>query len=127
MKQIKWSLITVIALLLSSCYYDNLDELKPETALTVSPCDTTSAISYTNHIVPLLQASCTAGCHNGFGGMHNMKSYAAVNADALSGSLLGSVKWLAPFQQMPQGAPSKISACDIAKIRLWVAQGALNN
>ena len=127
MKIIILSCVTLLTLLLSSCYYDNLGELKPETALTGSTCDTASAISYTNQIVPLLQASCTAGCHNGLGSGHNIKNYAAISADALSGSLLGSVKWLAPFQQMPQGASSKISECDIAKIRLWVAQGAPNN
>ncbi len=127
MNIIKLSFVTLIAILFSSCYYDNLGELKPESALSGSSCDTVSAISFANHIVPLLQASCTSGCHNGIGSGHDMKNYAAVNADALSGSLIGSVKWISPFQTMPQGASSKISDCDIAKIRLWIAQGAANN
>ncbi len=127
MKIIKLSFVSLIAILFSSCYYDNLGELKPESALSGSTCDTVSAISFSNHIVPLLQANCTSGCHNGIGSGHDLKNYAAVNADALSGSLLGSVKWISPFQTMPQGASSKISDCDIAKIRLWIAQGAANN
>lgn len=127
MKIIKLSVVTLVTIFFSSCYYDNLGELKPESALSGGSCDTTSAISYINQIAPLLQASCTSGCHNGLGSGHDMKNYAAVNADAVSGSLLGSVNWVSPYQSMPQGASSKISACDIAKIRLWVAQGAPNN
>lgn len=127
MKTIKLSIVALITVLFSSCYYDNLGELKPESALATSTCDTVAAISYTNQIVPLLQASCTSGCHNGIGSGHNLKNHSAASGDALSGALLGSVKWITPYQAMPQGASSKISDCDIAKIKLWVAQGAPNN
>ena len=60
----KISFVIFFVTILTSCYYDNFGELKPENALSQSGCDTTVAISYSNHVVPLLQASCTGGCHN---------------------------------------------------------------
>lgn len=126
MKPVFLSLLSAITLLFSACYYDNLGKLRPESAINQVACDTVSAISYSAQIVPLLDASCTSGCHNGIGSGHDLKTYGNVNADATSGSLLGSVQW-GPFRPMPENASSKISDCDIAKIRLWIAQGSQNN
>ena len=116
--------------LMSSCYYDNFKELHPETAVVISDCDTLGVVSYSMQIAPLLNTSCTNGCHNGVGGGHDMTNWAAVNFDAVDpggGKLVGSVTWDGNAQQMPQGATSKISDCDIAKIKKWVAAGAPNN
>ena len=126
MKTIKFSIVILFTMILTSCYYDNFGELKPESALSQYGCDTTAAISYSNHIVPLLQASCTGGCHNTVSSSFDLTNYSAVNAKVADGSLLGSVQWASSFRPMPE-ASSKISDCDIAKIRLWISQGALNN
>ena len=110
---------------LSSCYKDNFRERHPATA--ASNCDTTSVMSYTTHIKPILDNSCTANCHNGVGAGHSLKTWASVNGDAVSGALYGSVSWNGTAQQMPQGAANKISTCDITKIKNWAAAGAPNN
>jgi hypothetical protein len=126
MKVMKFSFVILFVTILTGCYYDNFGELKPESALSQSGCDTTVAISYSNHIVPLLQASCTGGCHNTVSSSFDLTNYSAVNTSAADGSLLGSVQWVSSFRPMPE-ASGKISDCDIAKIRLWIAQGSLNN
>jgi hypothetical protein len=126
MKAMKISFAILFVTILTSCYYDNFGELKPESALSQSGCDTTVAISYSNQIVPLLQESCTGGCHNTISSSFDLTNYTAVTARVADGSLLGSVQWVSSFRPMPE-ASSKISDCDIAKIRLWISQGALNN
>lgn len=120
--------IISLALGLTSCYYDNFKELKPEGALpsVTNTCDTSGVVSYSAQIVPILNASCTQNCHNGTGSGHDLTNYAAVNFDAAGGSLYGSVAQVAPYQAMPQGG-SKLSDCDIAKIKKWVDGGAPNN
>lgn len=131
MKKIQLSILSITAtLFFSSCYYDNFKELHPETALNNSACDTTGVISYSVHISPVLANSCTGSCHNGTGSGHDMTSWSAVNFDAVDpggGKLVGSVIWDGTAQAMPQGATSKISDCDITKIKKWVAAGAPNN
>lgn len=126
MKAMKFSFVILSTMFLTSCYYDNFGELKPEGSLNQSGCDTAATISYSNHIVPLLQASCTGGCHNTVSSSFDLTNYSAVNSRALDGSLLGSVQWTYPYRSMPESS-NKISDCDIAKIRLWISQGALNN
>lgn len=110
--------------ILSSCYKDNFRERHP---VKVSDCDTTSTMSYSTHIKPILDNNCTNNCHNGVGSGHSLTSWASVNADAVSGALYGSVSWNGSAQQMPQGAANKIASCDITKIKKWAAAGAPNN
>jgi hypothetical protein len=124
----KVSLITISALCLmffSSCYYDNFKELNP--SADSSECDTLSVISFSTQIVPILNSNCTNTCHNGVGSGHDMTTWTNVNVDAVSGKLVSSIMWDGNAQQMPQGATTKISQCNIAKIKKWVADGATNN
>lgn len=127
MKKITISVLSFLSLILTSCYYDNFKELHPQVSTT--GCDTSVTMSYATHIVPVLNTSCNVQCHGGTGGGsgHDMSTWAAVNADATAGSLVSSIVWDGNAQQMPQGATTKISPCDIAKIKKWVAAGALNN
>ena len=126
MKKIILSILSFCAIcFLNSCYYDNFKELNPEGALaTTSNCDTTSAISYASQIVPILNSACL-GCHNG-GAAHDMTSHSGASADALSGKLYGSVAQHGTALDMPQGG-TKLSDCDIAKIKKWADAGAPNN
>ena len=131
MKKLQLSIVSISAVLFfNSCYYDNFKELHPESALTNTACDTLGVISYSAQIVPVLANSCTGSCHNGVGGGHDMTNWAAVNFDAVDpggSKLVGSVMWDGVAQQMPQGGTTKISDCDITKIKKWVAAGAPNN
>lgn len=129
MNKTNFALLAIATVFFTGCYYDNFKELHPEKAVVVSNCDSAGVMSYSAQIVPVLNAACTAQCHNGSGGGggHIMTTWASVNADALSGRLVSCVVWDGNAQQMPQFASTKISDCDITKIKKWVAAGALNN
>ncbi len=120
----------------SSCYYDNFKELRPQGVIP-KPCDTLGVISYSMQIVPILSTNCTQSCHfsgAAGGGPSDLTDYATVSADAAGiidpadgGSLYSAVIQDNVYSTpMPKNA-SKISDCDIAKIKKWAAAGAPNN
>lgn len=122
-------------LLLTNCYKDKFKALHPD-VLTTSTCDTNSVISYSTHIVPILSANCNQNCHNpnSTSGSRDLTSYNGVksattngNTSGDGGSLLGTVSWDPAYgNDMPKGG-SKLSICDITKIKKWAAAGAPNN
>ena len=111
-------------LLVSSCYYD-----KEELLYGVSgPCtDTTTNISYSQKVMPLLQQYCYS-CHTGNfpSGNQLMGTYVADKAMAQSGKLYGTVNHSSGFSPMPKGG-AKLSSCQISTIKKWVDAGMLNN
>jgi len=134
MKKISLTIFTLAVAFLSSCYYDNFKELRPEGAIPV-PCDSSGVISYSTHIVPIMQKACTQNCHNGTGnGNRDLTQWVNVNDAAISGinpgdggSLYGTVNWDPNYgNDMPKNG-SKLSDCDIAKIRKWAVAGGLDN
>ena len=127
MKKIQLSILSIATILfLNSCYYDNFKELHPANAIVPSACDTVLAISYSTQIVPIINAACVR-CHNSTGSAHDMTTYTSVYNDAITfGYLYNSVAQDGTVQPMPEGA-SKLSDCDITKIKKWVAAGAPNN
>jgi mono/diheme cytochrome c family protein len=113
------SIITV-----SSCYYDKADLLYPPTD---SNCDTTSAISYSQKVAPLLQQYCYS-CHSGgspSGGIA-MGTYATDKAIAINGKLYGSISYNSGYLPMPQGA-AKLSDCQITTIKRWIDANTPDN
>ncbi len=122
MKKIALFTILVYVLMSSqSCYYDKEEELYP---LVV--CDT-SAVTFSNDILPIMNASCN-GCHStasALGGIV-LDNYGSVNTQALSGNLYNSVAQINGVSPMPKGG-TKLDNCKINKIRIWIAAGALNN
>ena len=119
------SIISILAfsLVISSCYYDKESVLYPAAA----SCNTPATVSYAQHVLPILQASCYA-CHSGAapGGNIAMGTYAADNAIAINGKLYGSIAWSPGFQPMPLGG-NKLSACNLEMIKKWIDSGAPNN
>jgi hypothetical protein len=104
---------------LNSCYYDNLKELRPESALSNNSCDTSGVISYSLQIEPILSSACL-GCHNP--GSGDLSNHSSVQVYALSDVLYTRVN----TGNMPKDG-QKLSDCNIAKIKKWVDAGALNN
>ena len=118
-------------LLLSGCYYDNLEELHP----SPPPCDTIET-SFVNDILPIMNTSCgglRSDCHqndataSGYG----LGNYTDV-INTINGSgvfletithdpSINSSKW------MPKGTSAKIDDCSILKIEAWLNEGSLNN
>lgn len=89
-------------------------------------CVTTN-VSYSGFVAPLLSTYCV-GCHSGgapSGGI-SLSTYANVKTMATSGRLYGSIAWSTGFKTMPQGS-TKLSQCNIDKIKGWIDEGANNN
>lgn len=113
--------ILIISTLLSSCYYNNEEDL-----LGTSGCATSNQ-SYKNDIVPILDFSCNA-CHSSFANQGNvaLDTYAEVKKYAQSGALVGVMEHKSGYSPMPKNS-AKLDTCNIAKVKAWIAQGTLNN
>ena len=117
---------TAILFAVGSCYYDKEQLLYPGSGN--APCtDTTTAVSYSKNVVPLLQAQCY-GCHNSNfpSGNITMGGYTADKAVAQSGKLYGTVTYLPGYSPMPKGS-NKLNNCQISLIKKWVDAGLPNN
>ncbi len=107
----------VFALLgLSSCYYDNEEELYG------ADCDTTG-VSYADDIWPIINGNCQTGCH-GPGGSGNgiFTDHASVLAKVTNGSMLARV---VEQQNMPPNG--ELTSCQVELFRAWILNGAPNN
>lgn len=91
-----------------------------------SVCDTAN-VSYTASVRPIIANKCQ-GCHSGTapGGGHDLGQYAVVKARATDGKLWGAINHLPGFSPMPKVGP-KLTDCEIAQFRKWIAAGAPNN
>jgi hypothetical protein len=91
-------------------------------------CDTTN-VGFNAAILPLVQARCQ-GCHSGSnpsGGIL-LTNHAQIKTVANNGKLWGAINHAAGFRPMPYPLGSaKIPDCDIRKIQIWIARGALND
>ena len=90
-----------------------------------STCDSNN-INYSTGIQPLMQRYCT-GCHNSpsaTGG--SLIDYASVKDAAVNGRLIGNISHLPGYNPMPTTGV-KLTDCEIAQVKKWVAAGALNN
>jgi hypothetical protein len=120
----KWILpLLVLGLAVSNwgCYYDVDEELYG------GPCDTTGT-RYSTTVSTLLSNYGCVGCHSGTsasGGIL-LNNYAAVRVQVDNGKLLGAITHASGFAPMPQGA-AKMNACDLARIRSWIAAGSPQN
>lgn len=125
MKYIKitfWAAIAFMGIInLNSCYYDVETELYPN-----SLCDT-AAITYSTHIVRILQNNCYI-CHSNAvkQGDVSLEGYTNLKPYVDNGLLIGVVRHDPGFLEMPQGG-AKIGDCEIAQIQKWINDGAPNN
>jgi uncharacterized membrane protein len=89
-------------------------------------CDS-NQFKYAANISVIMNAFCT-GCHSGAAASGNidLTNYSNVKIQAANGRLVGSVTQAAGYSAMPKNA-NKLSDCQIAQIKKWVAAGALNN
>ena len=110
----------VSMLILTGCYYDVEEEL-------YGTCNT-SNVNYSGTVNGILNSYGCLGCHTGAtaGGNIRLSSYTEVKSRVDDGRLMGAIEHMNGFSPMPQGA-SKMSACDINKIKAWITAGSPNN
>jgi mono/diheme cytochrome c family protein len=126
-KIIALAIFAIMLIGLSSCYYDNKEELYPASA----NCETDN-MSYANDVWPVINASCV-GCHGGAApaGDIPLENYTDVAAAAAInpgnyGSLYGAISHASGNSPMPKGS-NKLSDCTVTKIKAWIDQGAQDN
>ena len=123
MKILKFTIgFLTIALLISSCSYENMETLYPQEP----GCDTVN-VSYANDIQPIFNDNCTV-CHSGTTppAGFNLEDYASAVITAKSGRLLGAIKHQSGYLATPQGA-NKLDDCSINKIEAWINKSYPDN
>jgi hypothetical protein len=117
--------ITVLMLVLNSCYYDVASQLYPAGGTT---CDTTN-VTYFTTIRNILQVNACLSCHSGsgtIGGNIALDNYNSLKVYVQNGRLYGSMNHNPGYVAMPQGG-NKVSDCDLTKVRIWINAGIPNN
>ncbi len=114
---------------LTGCYYDTEEELYPDSGSTI--CDTVS-VSYATDIAPIFNTKCSVpGCHAGVNAAAGiaLETYVGVKAylDADKARFISSIIWDGNASNMPKGASSKMSDCNINTIRAWINASYPNN
>lgn len=114
----KISLLLLLSLSFTACYFDNEEELYGPVT-----CDV-SSVTYATDIVPIINTSCaTSGCHvAGGSGPGDFTTYTGLKAKVNNGSFENRVL---VQKNMPPSGP--LSDCTEAKLQKWIDDGALNN
>ncbi|MFC2107005.1 hypothetical protein ACFLRY_01590 [Bacteroidota bacterium] len=117
-------LVCMVTFILSSCKYNNEEDLYPETK--------TDSITYTNDIKPIIDLNCIS-CHNNqdlLGGI-SLEDYINVSTAGqipvgAYGSLYGAISWATENSPMPKDA-NKLNENDILKVKKWIDTGMGEN
>jgi hypothetical protein len=107
---------------LNSCYYDNAEDLYPNPPT----CDTTN-ITYSGTVAPVMSAYCNS-CHSttsASGGIIT-DNYDDLKSAVDGGRFWGAINQQPGYSPMPQGG-QKLNECTLAKIDIWILDGAPNN
>jgi hypothetical protein len=125
--------VLCMATFFNSCYYDNLEELHPNTTDSLlTKCDTllTETISYSQDIVPILVGYCGTNnnaCHSSSTGTGIiLDNYNDVLTVANNGLLVQSITNFPGLSPMPKFSGT-LNSCYVKKIEAWVNRGKLNN
>ena len=86
------------------------------------PCDTTN-VTYSGTISKIFTNNCV-GCH-GISGNVTLSNYTGVK-NAVNGKLWNAINHFPGAVAMPNST-TKLSACNIRQIKIWINAGALNN
>ena len=109
-------LLSILAL--SSCYYDNEEELYPNGA----NCDVTN-LDYQANIKPIFETNCAiSGCHVAGTGRKNLSTDQGIQDIVNDGRLEERVLIR---KDMPPSQP--LSSCEIAYLKAWLNSGASAN
>ena len=132
--------IAALSLTLSSCYWHDWETLHPQPA--VSTCmvvDTSTAISYSVDIAPIVASKCSSSgaCHAS-GNNSSPVDFTVYTgprgigiAPACAGGLAGSTAWNdingTGAHIMPVSGSPPVSSCEMLILRNWILHGARHN
>lgn len=119
-------LFLIILSLSNGCYYDKADKLYPDTV-----CDTTEVL-FSRDVLPILKVNCTdLGCHTSSNpnGSIELQNYTGVQNSVTGNKLMNALNQIYPSGSSKNMPPSgsKLNACDLNKIQVWINRGALDN
>ena len=117
-------LMVLVVSIFQSCYYDNKDDLYQHVQQVECAVD---AATYSGEVLPILITHCDR-CHNNDradGGV-NLAGYANAKRHADNGSLYGTTAHLSGYPVMPTSG-IRIPPCEIATLKKWIDNGALEN
>lgn len=134
--------IAALSLTLSSCYWHNWEKINTNPTVVTPPCmvvDTSTAISYSVDIAPIIASKCSAGggCHIA-GNNSSPVDYTIYSgprgvgiAPACAGGLSGSTAWNdingTGAHLMPVSGNPPLTSCEILILRNWILHGARHN
>lgn len=100
------------------CYNDDEETLYPVN----TACDT-SVTTYSAFVSSAVSANCAiSGCHVAGAQAPDLSSYSGVKAN------VDRIKVRAVTERtMPPASQSKMSECDVLKLKTWIDKGAQNN
>lgn len=109
-------------LMMAGCYYDNEEELYPDTSCP------DAGLSFSADVQPIIQQNCISGCHSNVAqlGSISLEGYDKVLIFVNNGKLLSSIKHDGNASNMPLNG-NKLGACLIQKVEVWISEGAQNN
>lgn len=121
-------IFSMLAFFIQGCYYDNEAELHPETYLETG-CDTVS-VTFSGTVQPILRSYC--GTNNSCHGTNNtsnvrLNTFAGVKSQVDNGLLYNSISWSGSASFMPKNSSSRLNDCLLAKVRIWIENGAPDN
>ncbi|MCB0643522.1 MAG: hypothetical protein KDC44_17870 [Phaeodactylibacter sp.] len=116
--------LTLSLAFLTGCYYDNKEDLYQY--IQQVDCTATAA-TFATDVDPILATYCQL-CHSNSrqDGNVNLEGYQNVKPYVENGKLYGTMNHDAGFLIMPTSGV-KVSFCELEKVRLWIANGALND
>ena len=115
------SIIGFFILLAIACKHTPEEIAKPIVPIdTTTVCDSVH-VTFNGTVNPILQAKCVV-CHNSTttGGNIDFTKYADIARIAENGHLMGAIEHKSGYSAMPKNG-NKLSVCDIALIRKWIA------
>ncbi len=89
-----------------------------------TPCDTANVL-YSTTIKPIFTLHCV-GCH-GYSGGVSLATYPGVKAVVNNGKLWNSVNHLSGLSKAMPNSTTKLSACNLRQLKIWIDAGAPNN
>ena len=117
--------------MINSCKKSTTRNNSQQATIPTQTCDTTGSISFSSQVAPIINVSCgvnSGACHGSGASNGDLTTYAGVHIHVAGGMLLHAVMQDQPSVDVPMPlAAAKLSDCNIAKIKKWIDQGALNN